>query len=115
MGHFNFERSAGGLVLKSALLNQFKESVSTKRVGQWIILGKMKLLMVKVKNLKGQIVWTFPKGHIEKGESVEDAALREVTEETGWKCRILRVDGSYFEKVQYFFKRKSTLVKKEVI
>ncbi len=27
--------------------------------------------------------WTWPKGHIEKGETSEDAALREITEETG--------------------------------
>jgi 8-oxo-dGTP pyrophosphatase MutT (NUDIX family) len=27
--------------------------------------------------------WGFPKGHLERGESAEDAALREVREETG--------------------------------
>lgn len=27
--------------------------------------------------------WGFPKGHLEKGEHAEDAALREVAEETG--------------------------------
>lgn len=28
---------------------------------------------------------TFPKGHVEKGESFEETALREVREETGYK------------------------------
>ena len=32
--------------------------------------------------------WTFPKGKLLEGESFEEAALREVLEETGLKCRI---------------------------
>ena len=47
-----------------------------------------KVLMVKVCNLKGEEVWTFPKGHVEKGETPMEAALREVEEETGWRCRL---------------------------
>lgn len=34
--------------------------------------------------------WTFPKGHVEEGETEEDAARREVAEETGVPVRILR-------------------------
>jgi 8-oxo-dGTP pyrophosphatase MutT (NUDIX family) len=34
--------------------------------------------------------WSFPKGGVDEGESVEDAALREVLEESGLKCRIIR-------------------------
>lgn len=33
--------------------------------------------------------WSFPKGKLEPGETVEETALREVTEETGLKCRII--------------------------
>lgn len=33
--------------------------------------------------------WTFPKGHLEDGERDEDAALREVREETGVTAHIL--------------------------
>ena len=32
--------------------------------------------------------YSFPKGHIENGETVEDAALRETEEETGIKAEI---------------------------
>lgn len=39
--------------------------------------------------------WSFPKGHIEKGETPEHAAVREVAEETGFRCRILRSLPSY--------------------
>ena len=34
--------------------------------------------------------WTLPKGKLDRGESFEDAALREVWEETGLRCRIER-------------------------
>jgi len=30
-----------------------------------------------------RLVWSLPKGHVEEGETVEEAALREVQEETG--------------------------------
>ncbi len=66
--------------------------------------------MVKVRNLEGVEVWTFPKGHLEDGETSEIAAVREVLEETGYECDIIKP----FEKVQYFFQREDVLVKKFV-
>lgn len=33
--------------------------------------------------------WGFPKGHVEPGESIEDAALREVAEETGVRDAVI--------------------------
>ena len=32
--------------------------------------------------------WSLPKGKLDPGESHEQAALREVWEETGWRCRL---------------------------
>lgn len=37
--------------------------------------------------------WSFPKGKLESGESWEEAALREVEEEAGLRCRIVRSVG----------------------
>ena len=34
--------------------------------------------------------WSFPKGKLDAGESWEEAALREVHEEIGLRCRLLR-------------------------
>ncbi len=38
--------------------------------------------------------WTFPKGKLDEGETFEQAALREVYEETGMRCRIVRFVGT---------------------
>jgi 8-oxo-dGTP diphosphatase len=37
--------------------------------------------------------WSFPKGKLESGETFETAALREVREETGMSCELLRFIG----------------------
>jgi len=37
--------------------------------------------------------WSFPKGKLEEGETFEEAAEREVFEETGFVCRLLRFIG----------------------
>ena len=34
--------------------------------------------------------WSFPKGKADMGESDEECALREVEEETGFRCELVR-------------------------
>jgi 8-oxo-dGTP diphosphatase len=54
--------------------------------------------------------WSLPKGKLDKGEGFEQAALREVEEETGLRCELGRAlgDTSYHDKkgrpklVRYF-------------
>ena len=43
---------------------------------------------------RGRLLWSLPKGHVEAGESPEQAAVREVEEETGIRGRILGPLGS---------------------
>jgi 8-oxo-dGTP pyrophosphatase MutT (NUDIX family) len=38
---------------------------------------------------RGRLLWSLPKGHIEAGETAEQAAVREVAEETGISGEIL--------------------------
>ena len=38
--------------------------------------------------------WTFPKGKLDAGETFEQAALREVWEETGMHCEVIRFAGT---------------------
>lgn len=94
MARHKIEVSAGGLVLKK---------------------NPLKILMVRVKNLEGRKVWTFPKGHLEKGETAAQAAIREVREETGWLCRIPPRRSEPLLKVRYFFMRGKIKIRKRVI
>lgn len=62
-----------------------------------------------IKSLDGQ--WTYPKGHIEKQEKTEDAAIRETTEEIGLAhIRIIKL----IEKSDYWFKFNDELIHKFV-
>ena len=45
------------------------------------------LYVVLVRSRRGE--WGFPKGHLEAGETEEQAALREIFEETGARARLL--------------------------
>ncbi len=75
-----------------------------------VVLDGRKVLLVQVKNLKGKKIWTFPKGHIEAGETPRQAALREVLEETGYKATIIRP----MIRVKYAFTFQGNYVKKMV-
>ena len=56
--------------------------------------------------------WIWPKGHIEKGESAEEAAIREISEETGLKTlEIVKKLG----KQEYYFTLKGKKIFKTVM
>ena len=65
-------------------------------------------LVLLIQNPSG--VWTFPKGVIEKGETPEQAALREVYEETGIKGEIL----DYIGEIQYWYQLHGEKIFKKV-
>ncbi len=57
--------------------------------------------------------WALPKGHIEPGESREEAALREVEEETGVPRGDLRIVGK-IGKLKYRFTFNGQKIRKKV-
>lgn len=56
--------------------------------GGVVIFGNTILLL---KKFNGD--WVLPKGRVEKGEEIKDAALREVLEESGVKAEIVKYIG----------------------
>ena len=56
--------------------------------------------------------WDFPKGHLEKGETAAQAALRELREETG--IRDVALLHGFQEKMSYAFTQRKRHIFKEV-
>lgn len=53
-------------------------------ISQALVLQGSKILMVRQYVQRGDVVWNFPGGEIEDGETPEQACIREVKEETGY-------------------------------
>lgn len=69
--------------------------------------GGSRILLISTQEGKR---WQLPKGHIEAGETPEEAALREVREETGVTGRILAA----LPGVEYWFFDRGARVHKKV-
>ena len=54
--------------------------------------------------------WGLPKGAVSQGETSEQAALREVLEETGLVAAIIRP----LDTIEYFFRAGDTMIRKRV-
>ncbi|MCP2261387.1 MULTISPECIES: NUDIX hydrolase [Actinomycetes] len=83
------ETSAGGLVLDSGRRHA-------------AVIGRL--------DRRGRLLWSLPKGHIEPGETAEQAAVREVAEETGIEGRVLTALGT----IDYWFVADDRRVHKTV-
>lgn len=69
----------------------------------------LQIILVSVRN--GQ-VWCLPKGLVDKGETAEETALREVKEETGLTGRIIDTLGDI--NYWYYIKEENTKCRKTV-
>ena len=67
-------------------------------------------LLIARHDRRGRLIWSFPKGHIEAGETTEAAAIREVREETGIDGRILAPLGT----IDFWFTTEDHRVHKTV-
>lgn len=66
------------------------------RGGKWTSAGGLlfdrrgRIALVRQRDRSGRWRWTLPKGRIDVGETAEEAALREVYEESGLRARIVQ-------------------------
>ena len=86
-----FEHSAGGVV--------------TRRND-----GEVDVALAARRTRKGDLAWGLPKGLVEKGEDPEQAALREVREETGLEAEILEPLGD----ISYWYVWEDERIRKKV-
>jgi 8-oxo-dGTP pyrophosphatase MutT (NUDIX family) len=62
--------------------------------------NKQRVLLIKRKD---NGLWGIPSGHVEPGETVEEAIIREIWEETGLRVKVTRLIGIYSDPVSQVF------------
>jgi 8-oxo-dGTP pyrophosphatase MutT (NUDIX family) len=70
----------------------------------------IEVVLASRRTRRGELAWGLAKGGIEEGESLEDAAVREVREETGIEAEI---EGSLGD-TRYFYVWEETRIRKTV-
>lgn len=91
---------------KSTLFKKFCKKVPLVVAAGGMVVNKNQDTLFIYRNDK----WDLPKGKVDKGEAIEDAAIREVEEETGVKD--LEID-ALLKKTYHIFKRNGTYKLKE--
>jgi 8-oxo-dGTP pyrophosphatase MutT (NUDIX family) len=72
--------------------------------------GEIDIVLASRRTRRGQLAWGLAKGGIEDGESMEDAAVREVREETGL---VAEIEASLGE-TRYFYVWENVRIRKTV-
>jgi 8-oxo-dGTP pyrophosphatase MutT (NUDIX family) len=89
-GRHREETSAGGLIVD--------------------VEGAARAALIARYDREGRLRWSLPKGHVEAEETIEEAAVREVEEETGIRGRILAPLGA----IDYWFSADRRRIHKTV-
>jgi len=82
----------------------------TSAGGLVVDLQRARAAVIARVNRAGRVEWCLPKGHLEAGETPEQAAVREIEEETGIRGRVLDALGT----IDYWFSAEGRRVHKLV-
>jgi len=66
-----------------------RPAVEETSAGGLVVDSQGRAALIARTNRRGRLVWSLPKGHLEAGETLEAAAVREVSEETGITGRVV--------------------------
>lgn len=66
-----------------------RRTVEETSAGGLVLDSEHRAALIGRTNSHGNLTWSLPKGHLEEGESLEAAAVREVNEETGISGRVV--------------------------
>ena len=80
---------------------EWEESVAWSKVVAGCVIRREdgKYLLVQEKQPKAYGLWNIPAGHVDRGETIEHAAVREVKEESGYDVELGTKIGIYHEAV----------------
>lgn len=70
-----------------------EQTITQQGISTAIIVDGGKVLMIRRREREGKLLWAFPGGGIEVGESPEQAAVRETAEEVELEVKAVRVLG----------------------
>ena len=73
-----------------------------KLIGSGLIEQNGKYLMIKARVGVAKDFWNNPGGHQDEGETIEESAIREVKEETGYDVEVVRLIGTYARKARKY-------------
>jgi 8-oxo-dGTP pyrophosphatase MutT (NUDIX family) len=103
------DRSATGRAVARAGMRKVEET-SAGGVVVDRTCAQPRVAIIGRRDRRGRLLWSLPKGHLERGESAEDAAVREVEEETGIRGRVVASLGA----IDYWFIAENRRIHKTV-
>ena len=86
------------------------EEVSAGGLAVKLVDGKVCAALILRQGRTGRLEWLLPKGHVEEGETIPEAAAREIFEETGIECKPVR----FLSSMDYWFSGTDRRVHKVV-
>ncbi len=95
---------------RSGRLLPIVHEVSAGGLAVDLVGGQICAVIILRQGRSGRLEWLLPKGHVEAGETVAQAAAREVHEETGIECRPVR----FLSSMDYWFSGTDRRVHKVV-